>query len=76
MKPTINKHVLVPKHEILGDAETKEVLMQYSVDRSKLPKIMKTDPALPDGGKIGDVIRITRNSPTAGVTIYFRVVVE
>jgi len=50
--------------------------MKYGVDRSKLPKILKSDSALPQGAKIGDVIRITRKSATAGVSIYYRVVIE
>jgi len=50
--------------------------MEYGVDRSKLPKILKGDPALPEGAKIGDVIKITRASQTAGTAPYFRVVIE
>jgi len=72
----IQSHSLVPSHEILDEEAGKAVLMQYGVDRSKLPKIRKDDPALPEGGKIGDIIKITRNSPTAGVSLYYRVVVE
>ncbi len=72
----IRSHVLVPRHEILDDAETKKVLREYEVDRSKLPKIKKDDPALPEEAKVGDVIKITRESPTAGVSLYYRVVVE
>jgi DNA-directed RNA polymerase subunit H len=69
-------HVLVPEHELLDEAKTKEVLMKYGVDRSKLPKILKSDPGVPDGAKIGDVIKITRKSATAGVSLYYRVVIE
>jgi len=50
--------------------------MKYGVGRSKLPKIMKHDPGLPDGAKIGDIIKITRKSKTAGSAPYYRVVVE
>jgi len=60
----------------LSEEEAQKVLMQYKVDRSKLPKIQIIDPALPEGVKIGDVIKITRDSPTAGSSIYYRVVVE
>ena len=76
MTTTIQSHYLVPPHEILDDKAATAVLMEYTVDRSKLPKIMKTDPALPEGAKIGDIIKITRNSKTAGVIPYYRVVVE
>lgn len=69
-------HVLIPEHELLDEAQTKEVLMKYGVGRSKLPKILKGDPALPEGAKIGDVVKITRKSATAGVSLYYRVVIE
>ncbi len=72
----MQSHILVPKHEILDEASAKEVLMKYGVDRSKLPKIKKNDSALPEGAQVGDVIKIMRDSPTAGVSLYYRVVIE
>jgi len=72
----ISDHFLVPAHDILDEKRAKEVLMAYKVDRSKLPKIKKDDPALPEGAKIGDIAKITRKSPTSGEAIYYRVVVE
>jgi len=69
-------HSIVPAHEILSEDDAKSILMEYGVDRSKLPKILKGDPALPEGAKIGDVIKITRASQTAGTAPYFRVVIE
>lgn len=76
MNPEIKDHFLVPRHEILSDEQVREVLMRYRVDRSKLPKIFINDPALPEGAKIGDVVKITRRSETAGEAIYYRVVIE
>jgi DNA-directed RNA polymerase subunit H len=76
MATEINTHFLVPTHEILEDPAAQAVLMNYGVDRSKLPKIRKIDPALPNGAKVGDIIRISRKSKTAGTAPYFRVVVE
>lgn len=76
MAADIKSHSFVPAHEILDENGAKAVLVEYCVDRSKLPKIRKNDPALPEGAKIGDIIKITRNSPTAGVALYYRVVVE
>jgi DNA-directed RNA polymerase subunit H len=76
MTADITSHSIVPKHEILDENSAKEVLMKYEVDRSKLPKIKKNDPALPEGVKIGDIIKITRKSATAGEALYYRVVVE
>lgn len=76
MATTEKLHFLVPSHEILGEDGVKAMLMKYGIDRSKLPKILKSDAALPQGAKIGDVIKITRNSATAGISIYYRVVIE
>ena len=76
MTTEISNHFLVPAHEVLDEKSATGVLMTYKVDRSKLPKIMKTDPALPESVKIGDIVKITRKSPTAGEAIYYRVVVE
>ena len=63
-------HTLQPKHIKLNDKDTEELLKKLNISESQLPKIFLTDPALPEGCEIGDVIKIER--PTGP---YFRVVV-
>jgi DNA-directed RNA polymerase subunit H (RpoH/RPB5) len=71
----ITKHESVPKHEILQDKES--VLKQYGITLRQLPRILETDPMVKVlNAKPGDVIKITRNSQTAGVTTYYRVVIK
>ncbi len=73
----VTKHHLVPKHTKLSETEKSKVLGKYDVDAHSLPKILVNDPALKKlGAKVGDVIKIERNSKTAGVTEYYRVVIE
>ena len=73
----IGKHRLVPKHIKIGDSEKKELLEKYNIFQNSLPKIFKDDPALAKMNvKPGDVIKIERLSQTAGVSAYYRVVVE
>jgi DNA-directed RNA polymerase subunit H len=68
---------LVPKHEILSAKEQDEVLKTFGAKPEHLPKIHTSDPAAEAiGAKAGDLIRITRNSQTAGEAIYYRLVVE
>lgn len=77
--PSFNifKHYLVPKHEILSPEERKEVLEKYRVEPYKLPRIKTSDPIVRViGAKPGDIIKITRRSPTAGEHVYYRYVVE
>lgn len=70
-------HIYVPKHEIVSKQEAEEVLTKYNCKPTELPLIYVTDPAIMGlGVKPGDVIRITRKSPTAGVSLYYRYVVE
>ena len=69
-------HVLVPKHEKLSQVKTKELLEKYNVTLQQLPRIDINDPALKElDVKPGDVIKISRNSPTTGKSVYYRVVV-
>jgi DNA-directed RNA polymerase subunit H len=71
------KHVYVPKHEIMPKREADEILLKYNAKHEQLPFIFLSDPALKDlGAKPGDMIKITRKSPTAGESIYYRYVVE
>lgn len=72
----IQQHTLVPKHEILGKEEKKELLERLNVDKGRLPKILSTDPVVKQiNAKLGDVLKITRKSQTAGTAVYYRIVV-
>ncbi len=69
----ISKHVLVPKHEILTPEEVETVFSQFHVQPQHLPVIFINDPALQTlGPKMGDIVRVTRASPTAGTAIFYR----
>lgn len=71
------KHELVPKHEILSGKEKEAVLKKFDAKEDELPKILIADPiAEMIGAKPGDVVKITRKSPTAGQSIYYRTVVK
>ncbi len=73
----VAEHVLVPKHEILPEEEKKKLLERLHVTEAELPKIFIDDPAIKHlKPKPGDVIKMTRRSPTAGETFYYRVVIE
>ncbi|MFN3383670.1 MAG: DNA-directed RNA polymerase subunit H [Archaeoglobaceae archaeon] len=77
MKVNLQDHVLVPKHEILKEEEVKELLKLLGVSKEQLPKIKASDPIIKEiGAKPGDVVKITRKSLTAGVSIFYRLVVE
>ncbi len=67
---------LVPKHEILNEDEKLLLLNKLNAKESQLPKIKQSDPAVTAlGAKKGDVLKIIRNSETAGEYIYYRIVV-
>lgn len=71
------EHVMVPKHQKLSDKEKQDVLDQFHCTMQDLPRILKNDPAIKElGAKPGDVIKITRNSPTAGEALFYRCVVN
>lgn len=57
--------------------KTEEVLKKYNCKPTELPLIFVNDPAILGlGVKPGDMIKITRKSPTAGESLYYRYVVE
>ena len=77
MSITTLNHVFVPKHEILSKDDKEKLLEDLNTAEKKLPMIFIEDPAIKDmKPKAGDIIKITRESPTAGVTTYYRFVVE
>ncbi|MFH1623089.1 MAG: DNA-directed RNA polymerase subunit H [Candidatus Aenigmatarchaeota archaeon] len=73
----ISKHKLMPKHTILGDAEKQELLKRYNITLNHLPRMLIIDPMSKVlDAKAGDVVKIVRDSPTAGKAVYYRVVVR
>jgi DNA-directed RNA polymerase subunit H (RpoH/RPB5) len=73
----VANHILVPKHEKLSEEEGKELLQKYNITKLQLPRISRKDPAIKELGlKSGDIIKITRNSETAGKTAFFRLVID
>jgi len=73
----ISKHKLVPPHVILNDKEKKELLKKYNITLNQLPRIITSDPMIKKlDAQVGDVIKITRSSATAGSIPYYRVVVK
>lgn len=72
----ILSHELVPEHKILAKDESQKILSQLNVKPDRLPKMRDTDPVVEIiGAKVGDIVEITRDSPTAGKTKYYRVVI-
>lgn len=70
-------HELVPKHELLPPDEREKLLAEYRVQPYQLPKIRTSDPAVKAiGAKAGDIVKIIRNSATAGKYAAYRYVVE
>ncbi len=73
----ISKNELVPKHSVLSEKEKEELLKKYGITLKELPRILSSDPMVKKlGAKPGDVIKIERKSPTAGKSIYYRVVIK
>ena len=70
----ISRHVLVPKHAIVHDEkEIETILDTYQLKKNQLPILLKTDPmARYLDVKAGDIVKITRNSPSAGEAILYR----
>jgi DNA-directed RNA polymerase subunit H len=67
-------HVLQPRHTKLKPQEAKLLLEKLNITAAQLPKIQKTDAALPAEAKIGDILKIERKTPE-GLMVYYRVVI-
>lgn len=73
----IEQHELVPEHELLDEDKVEQLLENYEISKQQLPKIERNDAmAKRLNAEVGDVVKITRDSPTAGTTTYYRLVVE
>jgi DNA-directed RNA polymerase subunit H (RpoH/RPB5) len=73
----ILQHEMVPKTTILTDEETRQTMLQYNIlSLSQFPEISRFDPvALAICMRPGQVCQIDRPSPTASITVFYRVCV-
>ncbi|MCK5487067.1 MAG: DNA-directed RNA polymerase subunit H [Desulfobacterales bacterium] len=70
-------HNSVPKHEIIQEDEIKSVLENCQIEKGQLPKLKDSDPVAKElGAEVGDIVKITRISQTAGESLYYRLVIE
>mgnify|MGYP002761325505 CR=1 FL=1 len=77
MAMDVRDHRAVPEHRKMDEEEVEDLLEKYEAEKENIPKIERTDAALKQmDAEEGDVIEITRDSPTAGKTNYYRVVVD
>ena len=75
MKFDIQEHKLVPKHEIMTEEEISEEFSDVDYNFKNLPKIKANDPVVEEiGAEPGNILRITRNSETAGKFVTYRIV--
>lgn len=76
-KIEVSQHCLVPQHKKLSEKDKKALLERYSITVNQLPSIYKSDAAISQlGVEPGDVIKIERDSPTAGKTVFYRGVID
>ena len=63
-------HTLQPKHIKLKPNDVSALLKKYNISLAQLPKIKNDDPALPEGCKQGDIVRIERKEEGNSYTYY------
>ncbi|MDD4250767.1 MAG: DNA-directed RNA polymerase subunit H [Candidatus ainarchaeum sp.] len=70
------RHYLVPEHVLIRKEKVDELMNELGINKSALPKITKLDPAIkPLKADKGDVVKIIRDSLTAGQSTYYRRVI-
>ena len=71
----ITKHIMMPKFEVMSEEEIEILLKEFSISKNQLPKILISDPiSRYFGVKSGDIFKITRSSPTTGLSVSYRLV--
>ena len=69
------EHEMQPKFRILSEEEKQKIMKQYNITKDKeFPDISRFDPVSQAIGiRPGEVMEITRSSPTAVKSVYFRI---
>lgn len=67
-------HILQSKHIKLKEEEAEKLLEKFNISKSQLPKILSSDPGLPEECSVGDLIKIERKDKDK-INLYYRVVV-
>ena len=76
-KLNVLKHAMVPDHKIMSEEEVSALLTTYNITTEQLPKVFHDDPAVKTiGAEADNVIRIIRESHTAGRAESYRLVVK
>jgi len=71
-----NKHYLVPEHVLVRKEKVAELMAELGIKKQDLPRIEKLDPAIKNlHPEKGDVVKIIRDSLTAGQSVYYRRVI-
>ena len=71
------QHIFVPKHCILSEKESIDLLKKLKITNEKLPKIFTTDAGLKNiKVKKGDIVEIERKGHLLMKTKYWRLVIE
>ena len=70
----ITDHHLVPDHSVLTERQKQALLKRTRAKEDQLPRIMPTDPiARIYGLEYGQVLKVVRNSETAGRYVSYRI---
>lgn len=70
------RHYLVPEHVLIRKEKVAELMAELGIKKDALPRIEKLDAAIKQlGPEKGDVVKIIRDSETAGQSVYYRRVV-
>ena len=73
----IIEHELQPKFELLTNEEKEKKLADYDIDQKNMSRIFSMDPiARYYSAKPGDIFRIIRPSPFAGMSFHYRQVID